>query len=474
MSLRQKDELDAFLSSIPDFQIDDRIGVLFSRLPASRDVKPHEYDAKLSFWTPTLQKYTERLQQFRVTVSSLQRDFTVRGLVPTVFPGLLHALCDRGAALRVSELQRLALANKVPSIGGWLWSNLVSKPVSYSWKSLLGFGSSAGTLSDDAEEFVLLAPLRKVTDQLYRELCLQCVHATDSVISLSVVERALEKQHSISTKDLFLPVFQLAIDGKAKLIEFENGDRGIKICRPGEGSITEVTEDDRSLLRLKHALDRQQKQLDFIGARIKTLMLKIHDLLKENRRSHARRLLQQKKTLDGFVEKREMALHNLQQVLDAIDHAHTQAEILTAYEAGAQSLRSATAAVSLDQVDKVWDELEEVMDDQHSLDDALTATLQVDAVDDSILEHELEALIRDQVAATTLPPAVAVSPTASPISTAAAAAAPAAASTASSKKESEEDRAMADLEKSFASLMSLPTPPSHEVTSPTPVPLSDY
>jgi len=125
-------------------------------------------------------------------------------------------------------------------------------------------------------------------------------------------------------------------------------------------------------------------------------------------------------------------------------------------------------------VDKVWDELEEVMDDQHALDDALTATLQVDAVDDSILEHELEALIRDQVAATTLPPAVAVSPTASPISTAAAAAAPAAASTASSKKESEEDRAMADLEKSFASLMSLPTPPSHEVTSPTPVPLSDY
>jgi hypothetical protein len=92
-------------------------------------------------------------------------------------------------------------------------------------------------------------------------------------------------------------------------------------------------------------------------------------------------------------------------------------------------------------VEKVWDELEERLDDQRAVEDTLSSTLLVGSdlgVDDSALERELEELVRDNVL-----PSVATSP---------AAASPTLMSASASAQQVQDDADLAELERSLAAL----------------------
>jgi hypothetical protein len=84
-------------------------------------------------------------------------------------------------------------------------------------------------------------------------------------------------------------------------------------------------------------------------------------------------------------------LEKVSMVLDAIDAAHDAAVTHEAMRLGAVSLRRANAqTVTIDEVDETMLDIEEVLDEQQRVLDAMA--LEGDAADTAELEQELEAL----------------------------------------------------------------------------------
>jgi len=120
------------------------------------------------------------------------------------------------------------------------------------------------------------------------------------------------------------------------------------------------------------------------------------------------KLLRKKKLLEREHEKKESTIEHLNTVLTQIEQTDCSSLVINAYSSGVQAHKELLRKNGLtpDAVEDMIDEVHEMLDTQHELDEALSRPVAIDTTDMTELETELEELLKQPIPptpATSLP-----------------------------------------------------------------------
>ncbi|KAL0482147.1 vacuolar protein sorting protein VPS20 [Acrasis kona] len=156
-----------------------------------------------------------------------------------------------------------------------------------------------------------------------------------------------------------------------------------------------VTEHDKAVLDLKNQRDKlkqYQKKIQTIMGR-ETEIAK--QLLQENKRDKAKLALSKKKYQETLMQKTDVQLSNLQQLLDTIEFALVEKQFVDGLKAGKDALVSIQNEMgSLEDIEKLMDDSREAMEYQQEISRVVSQSLTVEdegSVQDEL--NDLEALL---------------------------------------------------------------------------------
>lgn len=107
--------------------------------------------------------------------------------------------------------------------------------------------------------------------------------------------------------------------------------------------------------------------------------------------------MRQKKSLESRAQMSSNAAFNLEQVRDAKYQQQDNIAMVQGMKAANEEIRMATQQVDLDEVDELQDEMQDVLADVNEVGNMLGRSYDVDNVDQTELEAELDELEQDSV-----------------------------------------------------------------------------
>ncbi|PAA74857.1 hypothetical protein BOX15_Mlig015664g1, partial [Macrostomum lignano] len=153
-----------------------------------------------------------------------------------------------------------------------------------------------------------------------------------------------------------------------------------------------VTEQDRAVLQLKHQRDELKKYQRRVENHMKADKAAAKQLLDAGRKDKALLLLRKKKRQETLLEKADQQLDNLERLVQDIEFAQVQSQVVAGLEAGNKALKELNAFLSLERVEAVLDETQEAVEYQRQVD-ALLSGGKLTEDDENECEAELDALL---------------------------------------------------------------------------------
>ncbi|KAJ3044088.1 hypothetical protein HDV00_003192 [Rhizophlyctis rosea] len=160
-----------------------------------------------------------------------------------------------------------------------------------------------------------------------------------------------------------------------------------------------ITQTDRGIVTIKITAQRLNAQVEQLETKITELTRQAQERIRHKQKERALYSIRQKKTISEVLKKRLGSLETIEAILHKIQSAETDAEIFSAYNVGADTLKNvlATSGLTVQVVEDTMDKLQDALADQKEIDDAMVAGHEAMAatsgVDDSELEQELDALL---------------------------------------------------------------------------------
>uniref|UniRef100_A0A0N4ZI13 Charged multivesicular body protein 6 n=1 Tax=Parastrongyloides trichosuri TaxID=131310 RepID=A0A0N4ZI13_PARTI len=156
-----------------------------------------------------------------------------------------------------------------------------------------------------------------------------------------------------------------------------------------------VTSQDQAILDLKIQRDKMKT---YIKKSEKTI---VHDkelareLLKKGMKDRALLMLKKKKYLEGMIEKTEKQLDTIQRMVNDIEFATIQADVVNKLRTGNEALKQINQLFDLDEIDKIMEETKEGALYQEEISNMLSGAFT--SQDEEDLEKELEKLTQQQL-----------------------------------------------------------------------------
>ncbi|KAJ1893527.1 hypothetical protein LPJ66_005700 [Kickxella alabastrina] len=177
----------------------------------------------------------------------------------------------------------------------------------------------------------------------------------------------------------------------------------IKFAAHRHAQAVAVSEADRGVYQVSSTQRMLSQQVDQLQERVDQLDLQVRQSLARNHRNLALSNLRLRRHIVGdILPKRLDSLHNVERVLLQLEQTHSDAQILTAFEAGTRALRGLNQGMHVGDVEEVFAEWAQESLRAKEVEDALAdGRLDMDAdaagaVDDDELENELEALMASE------------------------------------------------------------------------------
>jgi len=145
----------------------------------------------------------------------------------------------------------------------------------------------------------------------------------------------------------------------------------------------------------QQSVDKLNESLDLMQKREAHLQKKIDDEMKiakanaTKNKKVAMMALRRKKQYETQIQQIQNTILTLEQQKNAIENAQIQIEAITALQAGAQTMKRINKNMTVDQVADVLDEIQEQMDVNNEIIEALNQPIAGQLVDDDELEAEL-------------------------------------------------------------------------------------
>merc|ERR1712227_112478 len=164
-----------------------------------------------------------------------------------------------------------------------------------------------------------------------------------------------------------------------------------------------VTELDRAVLGLKKQRDelkRAQKRIENEEDQIK---LKAKELLANEKKQKALKLLRRKKAMEKRLNQIDANLENIQGMIDQIQVTKEQHAVVQALDKGNSALKELHKIMDPETVQRIMDEMEDEVAIQSEIDDLISKS--ITSVDESEIEAELAQLLKaeENVSAETVP-----------------------------------------------------------------------
>lgn len=119
------------------------------------------------------------------------------------------------------------------------------------------------------------------------------------------------------------------------------------------------------------------------------------ELLNKGMKDRALLMLKKKKYLERMIEKTEMQLDTIQRMVNDIEFATIQSEVVNKLRAGNEALKMMNQMFNLDEIDKIMEETKEGAQFQEEISNMLSGAF--NEQDEEDLEAELERLTEQQM-----------------------------------------------------------------------------
>merc|ERR1719229_870481 len=121
-------------------------------------------------------------------------------------------------------------------------------------------------------------------------------------------------------------------------------------------------------------------------------------LLKQKKRDKAKLCLRKKKYQQNLLEKARNQLLNIEQLIEEVESAEMQQEVLKAMQTGTDLLQKINNEMSLEEVEQLMDDTAEAIQYQQELNEILSQSL-TDVDDEEVLEElaQIEQMEADQM-----------------------------------------------------------------------------
>ncbi|KAJ3300039.1 Charged multivesicular body protein 7 [Borealophlyctis nickersoniae] len=402
MTNEPPETLQSYLESLPEWSRNEKMQFLFA---TPRENNPPGYMEQMTFWKRVLTDACSRgllgddLLCF--DADRLDSKFARKGSTPL---GLGTVLANMEIAGDLVSVNAFA---KGEGWGSWMFSTFLKKPISWGFSQVVG--QRDASKKGPQGTYVVVPLVQGTADRLLAALRRDAHYASDYVMSMDALrERFFEEggpphgSHAPSERDMEITLRYLV--RRLDLAFTSHGDLVVaKIKAPKEPSAMQLTvsESDCGIVLIKSTLKRLHAQIDQLEAKITDLTKQAQERVRNGNKERALYFIRQKKSVTEILKKRLGSAETIEAIVSKIQSAETDAEVLSAYNVGADTLKSVLnqSGLTVEAVENTMDKLQDTLADQAEIDDAMTAGQSMvtgsDAIDDAELENELDALLAE-------------------------------------------------------------------------------
>ncbi|KAK7108937.1 charged multivesicular body protein 7-like isoform X1 [Littorina saxatilis] len=364
---------------------DQKASVLFAPF-REKSLNPNSWEKKMNFWTSALLECAQSHGDLVMDLKTYRNYFERQGKHPKCLETVLKEM------LRTGKLQRMAdFERQSSSWMRWGVDTFLRRPVVWGLTQLLATGTSA-------EDEVFLIP-----DQVKRKSAEVLAHhhskvqheATDNVMEVSAFRaQCLGMLKSEAECDIVLK--QLELDRKLLVTRSKDGSMIVKICGQSEARVQPVQELELNIFRIRKVMKCLEQQIETLSEQCDSYTAEAKKLVREQRKTVALHQLRKRRTLQRQIDKKSSCIDTLHDIIHRIEDATSNEMVVKAYESGVSAIRQLTGDVNIDKVDQVLDDLQEVLQEQEDVSEAIAGvSLPGSEVNTDALEKELYDLLAE-------------------------------------------------------------------------------
>ncbi|CAJ0580064.1 unnamed protein product, partial [Mesorhabditis spiculigera] len=363
---------------------EDEISGLMTMVKA-RSVNPVDYDRKINFWRGAIENSCASSKDAVISVDVIKKRFRRGDVVPACINAVIENMISTGDIISVDEWKE--------KHSSWLqWG------VTRLWKTS---GWLLGASDDSNNDYINLPALQKQAQeivQLYEQEFKDELDSTGEVVAWAeLYDRA---GSIVETEENFEFALQLLADrGDILVGNARNGEKVIKFKDTREKGPFRFTETDASVHDIKIALNKLQKEIHTLEAKVKKLELDSRAAVRASDKHKAYKLLQQKQRVTKDLGAKDVQYQKLLAMLNQIGSARHNNEVLAAFKMGTDAFKANLArhGLSPEKIDATMDEVHEAADEFREIEEAIgQGFAQADATNSEELERELEELMKTQ------------------------------------------------------------------------------
>ncbi|KAI0986441.1 hypothetical protein GJ496_002457 [Pomphorhynchus laevis] len=373
---------------------DMRMDVLFAPF-RDRQLNPVHYDSKMKFWYKAIVDWMRDHDQLQFDSSEIVEVFLRKGKLPKCLDEVITNLLKEGKAISKSALLNNTLCT---SYGDYIWSllRMLAYPITL-------VSSNQSNKDDEHTEntcFIILELCAEKCDKLFDVLNEERYSPNNTQVFTMDRFKKYANTIGVKSKDLEIFTAYLTQKGKARKFQLENTTRQVLKLALNENNstINALTDVENSAILLEDLECKLEREVSEIDTKISSLLAAARKSIGENKKSSALRCLRQKKSLEIAREKKETTLANVQTMLHELLQSDSNKSILEAYSTSTEALKklSQTGELSVEKAEDIMDEMNETINEQMDLTEALSKTIAPSIQDNFDLEQELADLLEDQ------------------------------------------------------------------------------
>eukprot|EP00761_Pharyngomonas_kirbyi_P001061 gb/GECH01001062.1/.p1 GENE.gb/GECH01001062.1/~~gb/GECH01001062.1/.p1 ORF type:complete len:614 (+),score=194.16 gb/GECH01001062.1/:1-1842(+) len=394
----KKFSVDEKLSQfIKEWENDTTMSRLMGGFKSSRDVDPHDWDNKLPFWINVLfyacqLSSTITIDANRVRQLLKRRRRKDRSCVeqPLGWKTVMNELRREKRLLSEEEFNHQftgvieSYTDMISAAPGrassWMLRTAVVSPVSWMWSSVMG---SADEFTP-GHSFVFIDAVQEASNILSKQVYQNQSTPIDLLIPPQEIRKILI---GYSDDDIRKIQNYMTHQYQAFVVVLNDNQRGLKFPLDSHSRrYLSISDADRAVLHIKSTKHKLEQQESLLHQQIDKSAQDAGRCIQKRQRSIAQKYLERKRAMELALKRRLGSIQNLQAMLDKMEEAHSDSEVLDSYKSGANALREYTP-----NKEEVEESMEDVMDALADFSDIQSAMDQDLGLEQDFDEDELIA-----------------------------------------------------------------------------------
>ncbi|XP_076469949.1 charged multivesicular body protein 7-like [Babylonia areolata] len=370
-----------YLSS-PEWTDDQKAAVLFAPF-REKSLNPHSWERKMKFWTDALVECAEEQNDIVMDLKTFTNRFERQGKYPKCLDAVAIEMVRVGKLQKLSDFQRRSNSWTV-----WGFDTFVRRPLTWGLTKLTSSPSSAENM------FIIPEQVKKKSKEVLDCHYSQVEHeTTDNMMELSAFRtRCGQVLKSDAECDIVLK--QLELDGKVLTTRDKEGNMIVKVCGQCEDKVQPVQEIELNIMRIQRVMKGLEKQMEALSGQVDVHTAQARALVKEGKKTLALHQLRKRRTLQRQIDRKSSCFDTLHDIIHRIEDSSSNDMVVKAYESGLSAIKQLTGDMTMNKVDKVLDDLQEVFEEQEEINQSIAGvSLPGSEVSADDLEQELDNLL---------------------------------------------------------------------------------